>query len=115
LDPANWQAFATVSLTNSSQFYFDLSSPLPAQRFYRVWQAGAPSVVPSVSLPGMVPALTLTGAIGSRVEVEGINQIGPTDAWSTVDTVTLTETPQLYFDTSAIGQPARLYRLSPVP
>jgi hypothetical protein len=71
--------------------------------------------VPSVSLPGVVPALTLASPIGSRVKVEGINQIGPTDAWFTLDTVTLTETPQLYFDTSAIGQPTRLYRLSPVP
>jgi len=115
VDPPDWQSFPTVYFTNSPQFFFDLSSPLPAQRFYRVWQTGAPATVPSMSLSGMVPALTLTGAIGSKVKVEGINQIGPTNAWFTLDTVTLTETPQLYFDTSTIGQPTRLYRLSPVP
>jgi hypothetical protein len=115
VDLPGWQSFPTVYVTNTPQFYFDLSSPLPAQRFYRVWQTGAPSVMPSASLPGMVPALTLTGATGSRVKVEGINQIGPTDAWFTVDTVTLTETPQLYFDTNSLGQPPRLYRLVPSP
>ena len=40
---------------------------------------------------------------------------GPTDAWITLTTVTLTNTSQLYFDTSAPGQPERLYRLVPVP
>ena len=30
-------------------------------------------------------------------------------------TVTLTDTSQLYFDTSSIGQPPRLWRLVPVP
>jgi len=29
--------------------------------------------------------------------------------------VVLTNTSQLYFDTSTIGQPPRLYRLVPVP
>jgi hypothetical protein len=49
------------------------------------------------------------------VRVDAINQFGPTDAWFTLATVTLTNTTQLYFDTSAIGQPPRLYRLVPVP
>jgi hypothetical protein len=44
-----------------------------------------------------------------------INAIGPTDAWVTLDTVTLTNTSQLYFDTSSIGQPARRYRIVRVP
>ena len=61
------------------------------------------------------PALTLTGPIGGSVRVEGINMLGPTDAWFTVDTVTLSEPSQLYFDTSVIGRPPRLYRLSPIP
>ncbi len=113
LDPPDWQAFPTVYLTNSPQFYFDLSSPLPAERFYRVWQTGAPSVVPSVSLPGMVPAISLTGSVGSSIRIDCINPFGPTDAWVPLVTVPLTSSPQLYFDTSAIGQPPRLYRLIP--
>jgi hypothetical protein len=44
-----------------------------------------------------------------------INQYGPTNAWMTLDTVTLTNTSQLYFDTSAVGRPPRLYRIVPAP
>jgi hypothetical protein len=63
----------------------------------------------------MVPAITLTGSPGSSIRVDGFNQIGPTDAWFTLDTVTLINATQLYFDISAPAQPPRLYRLVPVP
>jgi len=111
---ANWETMAVMSLTNVSQFYFDLSAPLPPQRFYRAWQSGTPSVSPSLDLH-LVPAITLTGTIGHSVRLDYINQFGPTDAWVTLDTVTLTNTSQLYFDVSAPGQPQRLYRLVQVP
>jgi hypothetical protein len=111
---ANWETMATMTLSNSSQFYFDLSQPLLPQRFYRAWQTGTPSVIPSLDLH-LVPAITLTGNIGDSLRVDYINQVGPVDAWGTLDTVTLTNTSQLYFDTSSIGQPARLWRIVPVP
>ena len=111
----NWATFESMMLTNASQWYFDLSAQLPPQKFYRAWQSGTPSVVPSLSLPGMVPAITLAGDIGSEVRLDYINAIGPTDAWVTLDTVTLTNTSQRYFDVSAIGQPPRLWRIVPVP
>ena len=63
----------------------------------------------------LVPAITLTGNLGDTLRLEYINAIGPTDAWVTLDTVTLTNTSQLYFDVSSIGQPRRLYRIVPVP
>jgi hypothetical protein len=63
----------------------------------------------------MVPALTLNGSPGNLVRVDYINAVGPTDAWVTLSTVQLTNTSQLYFDTSALGQPPRLYRLVPTP
>ena len=63
----------------------------------------------------MIPALTLTGNVGDTIRVDGVNKFGPTDAWFTLDTVTMNNTTQLYFDTTAPGQPARLYRLLPVP
>jgi hypothetical protein len=63
----------------------------------------------------MVPAITLTGGIGNSVRLDYIKRFGPTDAWVTLNMVTLTNTSQLYFDTSAPGQPERLYRLVPVP
>jgi hypothetical protein len=116
LGPAgNWETMATLPVSNASQFYFDLSAPLPPQRFYRAWQTGTPGVVPSLSLPGVVPAITLTGSMGDSFRVDYINQFGPIDAWVTLATVTLTNTAQLYFDTSSIGQPARLWRLVPLP
>jgi hypothetical protein len=116
LSPApNWATLGSVSLTSTSQYYFDLTLPLPPQRFYRAWQTGTPGVAPSLSLPGLVPAITLTGNMGDALRLDYINRFGPIDAWVTLDTVTLTNTPQLYFDVSAPGQPQRLYRLVQVP
>jgi uncharacterized delta-60 repeat protein len=110
----SWTALGSVSLTSTSQFYFDLTAPLPPQRFYRVWQTGTPGVVPSLNL-NFVPAITLTGKVGDTLRLDYINQFGPTDAWATLDTVTLTNTSQLYFDVSALGSPTQLYRIVPVP
>jgi len=111
----DWSALDSVTLTGTSELYFDLTKPLAPQRFYRVWQTGTPSVAPSLTLPAMIPAITLTGNIGDQLRLDYINQFGPTDAWVTLDTVTLTNTSQLYFDVSAPGQPARLWRIVPVP
>jgi len=109
-----WGPLGTVDLATTSAWYFDVSAPLTAQRFYRAWQSGAPTVIPRLDLH-LAPALTLTGSIGSSVRVDFINQFGPTDAWVTLATATLTNPPQLYFDTSMIGQPPRLYRILPAP
>jgi hypothetical protein len=53
--------------------------------------------------------------VGSSWLIDYINQVGPIDAWVNLATVTLTNTSQLYFDTSGIGQPPRLWRIVPVP
>lgn len=111
---SNWAAFGSLLLTKKSQWYFDLSAPLPQQRFYRAWQTNALSRASTLDLH-MVPAISLSGSIGSSVRLDYINQFGSTDAWITLATVLLTENPQLYFDTSAIGQPPRLWRIVPVP
>jgi hypothetical protein len=63
----------------------------------------------------MVPAVTLTGATGGSVRLDYINQFGPINAWVTLDTVTLTNASQLYFDVTAPGRPPRLYRVVQVP
>ncbi len=109
-----WQALAAVTLgTNTSQLYLDWPAS-SLNRYYRATQTNGVSWPPLLSLQ-LIPAITLTGAIGDSVRVDYINQIGPTDAWATLATVTLTNTAQQYFDTSAIGQPPRLYRLTPGP
>ena len=99
--PTNWLPLNTVDLTAAPQLYLDVSAPLPPQRFYRVWQTGTPAAPPSLNLPFMVPAITLTGNMGDQLRLDYINQFGPTDAWVNLDTVTLTNTSQLYFDMSA--------------
>jgi uncharacterized repeat protein (TIGR03803 family) len=112
---ADWKTMATMTLSNTSQFYFDISAPLPSQRFYRAWRSGTLVAPPSLNLPFLVPAITLTGNIGNSLRLDYINAIGPTDAWVTLDTVTLTNTSQFYFDVTAPGQPQRLYRITPNP
>ena len=47
----NWQPVGTVSLASASQWCFDLSTPLPPQRFYRAWQSGQPGILPSLTPP----------------------------------------------------------------
>ena len=109
----NWIPLGTVTLTSASQYWCDDSMPLPLQRFYRARQA-APDVTPTLDLH-LIPALILTGTASQSVRVDAINAVGPTDAWFTLDTVTLTNPSQLYFDVTAPGQPQRLYRLVPSP
>jgi len=109
---AQWLSLTNVTTESTPQLYFDLSEPLPAQRFYRAWQTNGPQPTLNMSMATEIP---LTGAIGSSVRIDYINQFSPTNAWVTLDTVTLTNSPQLYFDVSMFGQPTRLYRLVAVP
>ena len=87
---------------------------MPATRFYRVWQAGTPSVLPAADL-ALATELTLTGTPGTNLRVDWINQFGPTDAWVTLATVPLTSASQPYVDLTMFRQPPRLYRLVPAP
>ena len=110
----NWSNLATVTLTGDSNYVFDLEMPKPAQRVYRAWhnQAGLPGARLALNL---VPALTLQGTIGDTLRVDCISVQGPTNNWTPLQTVILTNSFQFYFDTSAPGQPARLYRVTAIP
>jgi hypothetical protein len=111
---SEWSLISTVSLTTLPEWYFDLTEPLPPRRLYRAWQIAGVLTPPALELH-MVTAISLTGALGSSVQIDYINQFGPTDAWVALATVTLTNTSQLYFDISAVAQPPRLYRLLSSP
>ena len=111
---AHWTTLATTTATNSSQSYYDVSDPLPTQRFYRVWKTGTIGGTPAMAL-NFVNGITLTGNVGSNLRLDCINAIGPTNAWVTIETVTLTNTSQLYLDSSILGQSGRLYRIVPGP
>ncbi len=113
LDPAGaWIPLTTVTMQDSVQWCFDLN-PIPTQRFYRAWTTGN-SDAPGLGL-GFIPALTLTGNIGDSVRVDGLNAVGPIDAWFPLATVSMTNTSQFYFDLDALGKPSRLYRFVTLP
>jgi hypothetical protein len=103
-----WSSLTNLTLSSGPQLCFDLSQPLPAQRFYRAWQTNGPQPTLDISMATEIP---LAGAIGSSVQIDYINVYGPTNAWVTLDTVMLTNSPQLYFDVSAFRRAPRLYRL----
>lgn len=111
----NWVPLATVRMGGilgpSSQWYFDGLTFSARQRFYRVWHENDGSVVPGLEFHA-VPAITLRGSIGNSFWIDYINQVGPTDAWAQLATVTLTNNSQPYFDTTSVGEPPRLYRVS---
>jgi uncharacterized repeat protein (TIGR03803 family) len=107
-----WFSLTNVALNAAPPLCFDLSQPLPAQRFYRAWQISGPQPTLNMSMATEIP---LTGTIGSSVQIDYINVYGPTNAWVTLDTALLTNTTQLYFDLGMFRQPVRLYRLVPVP
>jgi hypothetical protein len=111
---AQWLSLTNVTISSAPQLCFDLSESLPAQRFYRAWQTNAPTARPILDMR-LATEIPLTGAVGSSVRIDYINQFGPTDAWVTLDTVLLTNSPQLYFDVTMFRQPTRLYRLVTVP
>ncbi len=115
LSPATvWTTLGSVTITSSPLYWLDLDPPPPPRRFYRAWQTGAPGVIPSLEVH-LIPAITVTGNPGDSFQVDYINQFGPIDAWLSLTTVTLTNSSQLYFDTSVIAQPPRLWRIVPVP
>jgi len=72
------------------------------------------SVIPSLDVK-MVPGILLKGGIGGTFRIDYIRAVGPTNEWMTLDTVTMTNNPQFYFDISAVGQPVRYYRVVQVP
>jgi hypothetical protein len=112
--PIGWIPLATVTMTNYVQTFIDAASPEASQRYYRAsWNHFTTNTM--ILGLRMVPAITLTGISGQSVRLDYINQFGPVDAWVTLDTIHMTNSSQLYFDTSLIGQPPRLYRVVPSP
>jgi hypothetical protein len=82
--------------------------------------AAVPATPMAVSAPPgleikLAPALSLTGDVGSNYRIEYTGEMGPTNSWTSLAVITLTNNPQIYFDSSAIGQPSRFYRLQKVP
>jgi uncharacterized repeat protein (TIGR03803 family) len=111
---ANWTPLTSVSITNTSQVFADVSAPLAAPRFYRAWQQVSAGAPPRLDI-NLVTAVILTGTVGSTLKLDYINEVGPIDAWTNLATLTLATSPQLFLDWSAMSKPARLYRLTTIP
>ncbi len=77
-------------------------------------QPASLSVIPALDVR-LVPAIGLYGDVGRSYRLDYINAVGPTNAWVALDTITITNTGQLYFDVSAVGKSARFYRLVQLP
>jgi uncharacterized repeat protein (TIGR03803 family) len=115
LKSGTWTRRGSIIMADTSQSFFDTSTPLPTQRYYRASELGGGGPPAVLKLPGMVSAISLNGEPGTSLRLDGIAAVGPTDAWFTLAAVTLTNSSQLYFDVSALGQPPRLYRIVPYP
>lgn len=111
---AQWTPLAAATLTNSSQYYFDTAASLPPNRFYQAVRTNAPAVSSALAMQ-IATAVTLTGNAGNILQVQYIDPSGPTNAWASVGTATLTNTTQLFFDVATIGQSPRIYRIIPGP
>ncbi len=60
-----------------------------------------------------VPIITLKGQVGLTYRVDYVNAISET--WKALAMVTLWDSPKLFVDVSAIGQPIRFYRIVKMP
>jgi hypothetical protein len=108
---ASWNTWQSVPLTKPQQWLFDISGP-GSQEFYRFVAIPDSGPTPMLDLQ-LVPAITLTGLLGSQMQIDYLTQSEATNLWVELATVTLTNALQFYFDTTAIRQPPRVYRVLP--
>jgi hypothetical protein len=59
----------------------------------------------------LCPAVTLHGETNQKYQLQSTPVFGTPGPWNIVATVTLTNSPQVYFDLSAIGRPPMFYQL----
>ena len=74
-----------------------------------------PATLTVTPILGILMPINLSGDIGSSWRIDYVNDLGPTNNWLTLATVTLTNSSQVYVDTSALSQPNRFYRVVPLP
>jgi hypothetical protein len=108
--PDSWTDLATLTLTNNPVWWFDPTPALPTQRYYRARHLGV-AKAPAVLRPHLLPTISISGSVGTRLFLEYINQFGPTDTWTRLVDLQISASPLVYFDTNSIGQPPRIYRV----
>lgn len=108
-----WTPLKTMAQWSGEVVFVDASFSLPEQRMYRV-------CAESQYLPWLridrTTAICLSGSVGTRLQIDYLNAIGPPDAWRTIDTVTLTNSTQLYYNEALLwGKSRKVYRVVPMP
>ena len=74
-----------------------------------------PAMLTVAPILGIVMPLELSGTPGSSWRIDYTDDLGLTDNWTVLATVTLTNTFQVYRDASALTRPYRFYRTVPLP
>lgn len=69
-----------------------------------------PDIVPSTLAVQLVPQLTISGQVGSTNQIEVANTVGNTNIWTSLATVVLTQSPQIWYDTISPPNVQRYYR-----
>ena len=59
----------------------------------------------------LCPAITLYGEVNKQYQILSTPALGTLDGWKAIATVTITNNPQIYFDTLSIGRPMMFYEL----
>ena len=106
-------ASSTLSLTNITLSQAG-SYAVIASNYAGVVLSDSVSLVVTPSL-GIAMPITVSGDVGSSWRIDYVNDLGPTNNWVPLVTVTLTNTSQVYSDSSALLQPQRYYRVVPLP
>ena len=104
---------STLSLTNLSLSQSGNYSVIASNSTGAVFSQFAMLTVAPIL--GIVMPINLSGDVGSSWRIDYLNDLGPTNDWLALATVTLTNTSQVYLDASALSQPHRFYRLVPLP
>lgn len=107
LPTAFWVPLAELRLDGGSAWHFGNFSE--GRRWFRAWQADP--AWPATLGFHRIQVLQLTGSVGATVQLDWIHPIGALDDWHSLGPVTLTNNPHLFYDTSGVEAPNRLYRL----
>ncbi len=106
-----WSVPDTQVTLNQCQFRLSWSGDEAISPSFSIKPAARPPIGLSLQ---MYAGLTITGQVGDRVLIEYAGQMTPND-WQTLDTITLTNSPYLWFDVASPGVPCRFYRAVAAP
>jgi len=100
-----WQAPHTDSPLNTCLLKMTWDGGEALSSIFSVVPAGAPEI--SIAF---YAGITIHGTVGHTYAVQYVSDMGQTD-WMTLDAVTLTESPQIWFDVDSVNRRKRFYRV----